>query len=123
MKRLTTAAVACMAGLLLFAFTSAARAEDKEMTITGEGKCAKCSLKESDKCQTVIVQGKGEKAKKYFVVQNDIAKEFHSNICHESKMVKAIGTVKKDADGKLEFTATKIEVVKKGEGKEGKEKE
>ena len=111
-----------MAGLVLLAFTSAARAEDKEMTITGEGKCAKCSLKESDKCQNVIVVGKGDKQKKYFVVQNDIAKEFHSNICKESKMVKATGIVKKDADGRLEFTATKMEVAKEGKAK-GKDKE
>ncbi len=101
-----------MAGLLLFAFTSAARADDKEITITGEGKCAKCSLKESDKCQNVIVVGKGNRQKKYFLVQNDISKDFHSNVCKESKMVKATGTVKKLDDGKMEFTAKKIELVK-----------
>ena len=31
-----------------------ALAADKEVTITGEGECAKCVLHETDKCQTTI---------------------------------------------------------------------
>src|SRR4051794_12309705 len=44
---LAALAVLCLA-------LSTARAEDKEVTVTGMGKCAKCSLKETDKCQNVI---------------------------------------------------------------------
>jgi len=45
----------------------------------------------------------------YYLVQNDISKNFHDNICKETKKVKATGSVK-EVDGKKEFTATKIEV-------------
>src|SRR5437773_6323062 len=109
-----------MAGLLLFALATPAPAaeEGKEkghkekVTITGEGKCAKCSLKEADKCQNVIeVESKKGGKVKYYVVENDMAKEFHKNICKENKKVTATGTVK-TVDGKREITVTKIEVVK-----------
>jgi RecG-like helicase len=84
-----------------------------ERTITGEGMCAKCSLKEADKCQNVIeVTSKKNGTKtKIYVVDNDMAKEFHKNICKENKKVTATGTVK-TVDGKREITVTKIEVVK-----------
>jgi RecG-like helicase len=86
--------------------------EGRERTITGEGKCAKCSLKEADKCQNVIeVESKKGGKVKYYVVDNDMAKEFHKNICKENKKVTATGTVK-TVDGKREITVTKIEVVK-----------
>lgn len=118
MKRLTSAALACLAGMVLLAFTHNALAQDKEVTIKGEAQCAKCGLKEADKCQTVItVERRNGKKVKYYVVQNDVAKEFHGNICKESepKKVTAKGTVKKGEDGKMELTVTKIELVKEKE--------
>ncbi len=42
---------------------------------------------------------------------NDVSKEFHENICKGMKKVKATGTVK-EVDGKMQLTATKIELVK-----------
>jgi hypothetical protein len=36
-------------------FAAAAWAADKEKTVTGEGQCAKCSLKKADACQNAIV--------------------------------------------------------------------
>src|SRR5437879_6216414 len=99
-----------MAGLLLFALATPAPAaeEGKEkghkekVTITGEGKCAKCALKEADKCQNVIQVEEGGKKVNYYLAQNKIAKDFHENICKESKKVTATGTVK-EVDGKKEF--------------------
>ena len=87
--------------------------EARVRTITGAGKCGKCAMKETEKCQNVIeVEGKnGKAASKFYLVDNDVAKEFHKNICKENKKITATGTNKK-VDGKNEFTATKIEVVK-----------
>jgi hypothetical protein len=83
-----------------------------ETTITGEGKCGKCALKETAKCQNVVVvEGKDGKSENYYLVQNDVSKNFHENICKESKKVTVTGTNKK-VEGKNEFTATKIEVAK-----------
>jgi hypothetical protein len=108
--KLRIAGLAAIAALCLA--VTAARAEDKEVTVTGMGKCAKCSLKEADKCQNVI-EAKGEDGKKvkYYVAKNEVADNFHDNICKESKKVTATGTVKEE-DGKKILTVTKIELAK-----------
>ena len=111
MKRITTAIITTVATLLLLAFVSTAFAEDKTVTITGDGTCGKCALKETDKCQNVIQVDKKGKKVNYYLVQNDVSKEFHENLCKEAKKVTATGTVKK-VDGKLELTATKLELAK-----------
>lgn len=97
-----------LAGLACFAQDKAG----KEKTITGEGKCAKCALHETKKCQDAVetTDANGKKVI-YYLDNNDVAKDFHDNICKESKKVKATGTVKK-VDGKMQMAATKIEEVK-----------
>ena len=102
-----------IAGLLLLALATPTFAADnpKEKTISGEAKCAKCMLKETDKCQTVIqVENKKGKTVSYYLAENDISKAFHENVCKEAKKVTATGTIKK-VEGKNEFTASKIELV------------
>src|SRR5436189_5134370 len=86
-----------------------ATAKDKEVTITGEGKCGKCALKETDKCQNVIQAQEDGKTVNYYLAKNKVSKDFHDNICKETKKVTATGTVK-EVDGKKEFTASKIEL-------------
>ncbi len=81
-----------------------------EVTITGEGQCAKCSLKETKKCQNAIVVEKDGTKTTYYLTQNKVSKAFHKNVCQETKKVKATGEVKEE-DGKKILTATKIEVV------------
>jgi hypothetical protein len=97
--------------LLAFVGTTFAAKEGKEVTITGEGKCAKCSLKETDACQNVIETKKGAKTVKYYLAKNDVSKEFHDKICKAPAKVTATGTVK-EVDGKKELTVTKIELAK-----------
>jgi len=102
-----------IAGLLLLALATPTFASEKgkQVTITGEAKCAKCILKESDKCQTVIqAEGKNGKTVMYYLTDTDAAKAFHENVCHEAKKVTASGRVKK-VDGKRELAATDIKVV------------
>ena len=86
-------------------------AADAPITIKGEGKCAKCALKEKDSCQNVVEVEKDGKKTKYYFANNDVAKAFHKNVCSTTAKVKATGTCK-EVDGKKEFTATKIEVDK-----------
>src|ERR1019366_513152 len=110
MKRVSLIAVGVV-GLLMLALATPTFAAEKpkERTITGEAKCAKCMLKETDKCQTVIqVDNKKGKSVNYYLVSNDVSKAFHQNVCKEAKKVTATGTVKKVND-KHEFTASKIE--------------
>src|SRR4029078_9552680 len=96
---------------LAVAFTTSAFAEDKEVTVTGTGKCAKCMLKEADKCQNVIEAKEGGKKVKYYVAKNETSDNFHDNICKEAKKVTATGTVKEE-DGKKILTVSKMELVK-----------
>jgi hypothetical protein len=101
---------ACL--VLTLATSAFAANSSKERTITGEAKCAKCMLKETAKCQTVIqVENKKGKTVNYYLASNDVSKAFHQNVCKEAKKVTATGTVKK-VDGKREFTASKIELAK-----------
>jgi hypothetical protein len=104
------AGLTVIAGLAL-AFATSAFAEDKEVTVTGTGKCAKCQLKETAKCQNVIEAKEGGKTVKYYVAKNETSDNFHDNICKEPKKVTATGTVKEE-DGKKILTASKMEVVK-----------
>ena len=103
--------VAAIAAFVLAATTTRTFAEDKEITVTGDGKCAKCSLKETEKCQNVIQTKTDGKDVTYYFAQNDVSKKFHENLCQESKKVTATGTVK-EVNGKMEFTAKKIELAK-----------
>src|SRR5213593_2296161 len=105
----TLALVASIAALLLAAATVRTLAAGESVTIKGEGKCAKCALKETKECQNVIQTERDGKKVNYFLAANDVSKEFHGKRCKESKKVTATGTVK-EVDGKLELTATKIEL-------------
>jgi hypothetical protein len=97
-----------LAGIVLLAMATpsfaADKGKDKERTLKGEAVCAKCTLKEGDKCQTVIqVENKSGKKTSYYLADNDVAKDFHDTICKGPKKVTATGTVK-TVDGKKEFT-------------------
>ena len=94
---------------LVLAVVSMARAE--ETTLSGTLMCAKCALKEGDKCQNVIQAKEGGKTVTYYLTKNDVSNDFHSNICKEAKKVTATGTVK-EVDGKKQLTASKIELAK-----------
>ena len=100
-----------MTGLLILT-TAAPAFSDEDVKVSGEAKCAKCALKEGDKCQTVIESEKDGKKVSYYVVDNAAAKEFHKNVCKEAKKVNATGTVK-EVDGKQQLTASKIELAEK----------
>ena len=114
MKKTLFAALAASALMVAMALPSFAADNDekeaKERTITGEGKCGKCALKETEKCQNVIQVERNGKTRTYYVVDNEVSKAFHKNICSDTKKVTATGKVKKDGD-KFMLTATKMEVV------------
>jgi RecG-like helicase len=109
MKKKLIPAVAII--VLSMALSSTAFAKGKEVTITGEGQCAKCALHESKSCQnTITVEAQGKKTT-YYLAQNKVSKEFHQNICKSPAKVTATGEVK-EVHGKKEMTPTKIELAK-----------
>lgn len=102
------ALIGLMAAMLA---TSAFAADKKEVTLTGEGKCAKCALHETDKCQNALQVQEDGKTVTYYLAQNKISKDFHENLCKESQKITVTGTVK-EKDGKKTLTASKIEAAK-----------
>lgn len=78
-----------------------------EVTITGEGQCAKCSLKETKSCQNAIVVEEGGKKVTYYLKHNDVSKKFHSKVCQDVKKITAKGEVTEE-DGKKVLTPTEI---------------
>jgi len=81
--------------------------DDKEVTLEGSITCAKCDLKEADKCHTVIkVQKDGKDVVYYF--DDKASKKNHGKICTESKKGKVTGTVS-EKDGKKIVTVTKVD--------------
>jgi len=110
MKR-NIAVITGLAGLLMLALATPSFADEKgkEVTITGEGQCAKCILKEADACQHTITTEEGGRQVTYYLAQNDVAKEFGNQLCKEKKKIKVTGTVK-TVGGKQELTATKMEL-------------
>ena len=101
-----------MAVLGVLAWATPVFAGDKEVTITGDGKCGKCALHETAKCQNVIQTKEDGKTVTYYLAQNDVSKNFHEDLCKEAKKVTATGTVK-EVDGKKQLTVSKIEVATK----------
>jgi hypothetical protein len=96
--------------LSMFGFTLA-ESGGKEITLNGKACCAKCCLKKSDTCQTVLSVEKDGKKTLYWIADNDVAKSFHSNVCTTPKPATVTAVCKKVGD-KLELTASKIELAK-----------
>jgi len=101
--------IAIIASLVLAATITSALAKDEEVTLKGEAKCAKCALKEGASCQSVIQVQEHGKTINYYVAANKVGKEFHKNVCQDSKKVTATGAVK-TVESKREVTLAKIEV-------------
>lgn len=99
------------AGAFLIAASVPSFADDaKTVTISGDGKCAKCALKETEKCQNVIQAKEDGKTVTYYIAKNELSDKFHKNVCSATKKVTAKGTVKEVA-GKKELTISEIKTV------------
>lgn len=81
------------------------------VTITGEGKCGKCSLKETAKCQNVIEVTENGTTTKYYLADNQTAKDYHKTVCTKTVKTTATGTVE-EKDGKKVLTATEVKEAK-----------
>jgi hypothetical protein len=84
---------------------------DTKKTITGDGACAKCMLKETKECQLTITVDEDGKKITYYLTQNKVAKDFGNQVCAEKKKIKATGTVT-TVEGKHILVPTKIKLAK-----------
>ena len=84
----------------------------KELTLTGWGQCAKCTLGLAPACQNALVVSENGKEETFFLAQNAISQDFHSNLCSGQMQIKVTGVVSGPV-GEREIAASKIEPVKK----------
>lgn len=82
-------------------------AQAADVTLKGEMMCAKCALKEAEKCQNVLKVTEGGKETKYYIVHNEIAKKNHGKVCGGTAKATVTGTVKEEG-GKKTVTASAI---------------
>jgi hypothetical protein len=93
---------------LALGLVAVALAQDKEVTLKGKVTCAKCDLKKTDKCATVIVVKEGDKEVVYYF-DDKSHKDNHKTICTDPKDGSVVGKVT-EKDGKKIITATKVEI-------------
>ncbi|HEX4123374.1 MAG TPA: hypothetical protein VHY37_01505 [Tepidisphaeraceae bacterium] len=95
----------------LLATVVSVRADDaaQATTLKGTMVCAKCFLHLTDTCQNVLQVKDGDKTVNYWLVDNDVSKDFHKNVCHAPKKDVAVTGAVEEKDGKEWITATKIE--------------
>ena len=105
--------IALLAGLAFAGATLTALADDaKEVSITGNMVCGKCTLHLTEKCQNVVQVTENGETVNYYLKQNDVSKKEHSAVCHgDTEKVTVIGNLT-EKDGKKILTPIKIDVVK-----------
>jgi len=108
--------IARLVSLLIVAFVAAvvvrSAEKEKEVTLTGAGQCAKCSLGKTESCQNAVVVKQDGKETTYLIADNEVSKKFHDELCDAVKQIKVTGVVK-DNKGQKEIVASKIELVAK----------
>lgn len=84
-----------------------AAAAKGDVTLKGTMMCAKCALKETEKCQNVLKVTEGGKDTNYYLVHNEVAKKNHGPVCGGKVNATVKGAVADDA-GKKVLTASEI---------------
>jgi hypothetical protein len=78
-----------------------------EVTLSGDMVCAKCVLHESKKCQNVLKVAEGGTETKYYLADNQVAKDHHEEVCGATAKATVTGKVSEKA-GKKVLTASTI---------------
>lgn len=98
--------VFCCLAVSLALVSGSARSDEKkteEVTLKGKVTCAKCDLKESESCHTVLVV---DKVTYWFDAAS--TKKYHKEICGGGKNGTVVGTVS-EKDGKKVIAVTKLD--------------
>jgi hypothetical protein len=94
--------------LAMLGLAGLAQAEDKEVTLKGKMTCAKCSLKQTEKCQNALIVTEDGKEVTYLLADNEVSKAAHEGVCKTTKEDVSVTGVVSEADGKKIITPTKI---------------
>ena len=96
------------AGFLAITLTSCTTPKSSEVTLTGNMVCGKCKLHITKECQNVLQVQQNGATVNYFLVMNDVSKDFHDNICKNDGEQATVTGIVKEKDGQEILTPTKI---------------
>jgi hypothetical protein len=102
--------VALALGCVLAANAAAA---DKEVTLTGKIMCAKCELKETKKCQTVIQVQEDGKTVTYWFLDKGHKEDYHEEVCGGGRKDGTVTGTVTEKEGKKWVTPKKVTYAKK----------
>jgi len=104
--------LACALAAMVLASALVAQDKGKEVTLKGTILCAKCSLNETQQCQTAIQVKEGDKTVTYYFDDKGKAESYHAAICTDQKEGTVVGNVS-ERGGKKMIKPTKVEYAKK----------
>ena len=76
---------------------------------TGKLTCAKCELKETPACQNVLQVQESGATVNYYLADNKVSTDYHSNVCEAPKENVTVMGVVQEQGGKKVIVASKIE--------------
>jgi hypothetical protein len=85
------------------------KGKDKEVKLTGNIVCGKCTLKQTDACSNVLQVKEGDKTVNYYL-QDDGKKEKYHSCAPDSKKEATVTGVVTEKDKKKMLKASKVEV-------------
>jgi hypothetical protein len=107
------ALLVCPLAVIVLASALWAQEKDKEVTLKGSILCAKCALKETEKCQTAIQVKEGDKTVTYYFDDKGEGEPYHEAICGgDRKEGTVVGKVH-EKGGKKMIAPSKVEYTKK----------
>ena len=109
MKTIVSMLAICAILCLTAVRTLADDTDTKEVTLKGTALCAKCELKQTEKCQPALKVTEDGKDVIYYITMDDKGKALHHEICKESKDGVSVTGVVSEKDGQKWITASKIE--------------
>jgi hypothetical protein len=110
MLKLMPMLAACLLAAILTSCSTSKPSD--QVTMTGTMVCAKCKLHLTSTCQNVLQVTDNGQTENYFLVQNDVSKSFHNNICmNDGEKATVTGTVE-EKDGQEQLTAANIVAAK-----------
>ncbi len=101
-----------LALVVVLVLSSAARAEDKQITLKGEILCAKCALNETKKCTTAIVVKEEGKNVVYYFNDKGNKEDYHEEVCGGARKQGTVTGLVVVKEGKKWITPKKVEFAK-----------
>jgi hypothetical protein len=92
---------------------TAAAANGKEVTLSGDLGCGKCNFKTTKECQNVLKVSESGKDVMYYLAKNDVSDKNHDEVCSGSKPATVTGVVSDEGNGakkKKLLTASAIKI-------------